>query len=249
MADSVFDNLPRLRLKRAPEEFNRGFREAIGMYEPEGPLPARPRSSGKGGPSVGQTPTPPVVTSVWSASDAAANGMTLTNGGLTVTTTENGVWGTIRNTISHTSGKVYVEFSLVGVDIYNYIMFGLGSAGMAATVQLGTSLYSAGLFNIGNLVTTGFTSNHGVLMVPTAGDVWALAVDFSAGSVWIAQNNVWLSTGNPATASNPTLSFVPATVGALFAAISVAYPNDVVALQPTAASQKYAPPSGFSPWG
>ena len=29
--------------------------------------------------------TPPPVTSVWSASDAAANGMTLSNGGLTVT--------------------------------------------------------------------------------------------------------------------------------------------------------------------
>ena len=36
---------------------------------------------------------PPVTSSVWSASDAAANGMTLTNGGLTVTSTKNnGVW-------------------------------------------------------------------------------------------------------------------------------------------------------------
>ena len=42
-------------------------------------------------------------TSVWSASDAAANGMTLSNGGLTVTTTS-ASWGSIRGTISQDIG-------------------------------------------------------------------------------------------------------------------------------------------------
>ena len=55
---------------------------------------------------------PPPVTSVWSAADAAANGMTLSNGGLTVTPAQLAqVLNTIsRATISKTSGKLYVEF-------------------------------------------------------------------------------------------------------------------------------------------
>ena len=86
--NSIFNNLPRRKRRLDDDDNTRSrFREALGMYEPEGPLPPRPRPSGVGGPSINQGGAPPPVTSVWSASDAAANGMTLSNGGLTVTTT------------------------------------------------------------------------------------------------------------------------------------------------------------------
>ena len=88
MADyenSVFTNLPRRRRGADDNDNTRSrFREVLGMYVPEGPLPPRPHVSGKGGPSINQGTAPPVVTSVWSAADAAANSMTLSNGGLTV---------------------------------------------------------------------------------------------------------------------------------------------------------------------
>ena len=44
------------------------------------------------------------------------------------------------------------------------------------------------------------------------------------------------------------VSFVPATVGALFAGLSLYDSVDSWTLQATAASQKYAPPSGFVAW-
>ena len=61
---------------------------------------------GSGGGGGGTT------TSVWSAADAAANAMTLSNGGLTVTPKSPVLGGTWQRNprLSKTSGKVYVEF-------------------------------------------------------------------------------------------------------------------------------------------
>lgn len=190
-----------------------------------------------------------VASSVWSATDAAANSMTLTNGGLTFapTTTAN---GSIRGTVSKTSGKLYVEFLANATNSADYIYWGLASSGFTATgALLGTSNYSGGVRYGTTSVSTGFTANYYVQPVPAVNDVISLAIDFMAGSIWVAQNNVWLNGSNPATGSLPILSFVPGTVGALFPAMSTTSLNETWTLQPTAASQKYAPPSGFSAWG
>ena len=184
-------------------------------------------------------------TSVWSAADAAAGSMTLTNGGLTVT--NGSTYETIRSSVGQTSGKIYVEFLAVATSGND--TFGLASAGFTSTSQLGTSAYSGGVAFNNNLVSAGFSSHYTTTKFPAAGDVWAIAVDFTAGSMWLAQNNVWLNSSNPATGSLPILSFTPATVGALFPGLTQQNSSEVWTLQPTAASQKYAPPSGFTPWG
>ena len=244
--NSIFNNLPRRKRRLDDDDNTRSrFREALGMYEPEGPLPPRPRPSGVGGPSINQGTGTPSVTSVWSAADAAANGMTLSNGGLTAT--EHGAgWHTIRGSIGLAAGKVYVEF-LCNVTGSNAAMFGATSSFQNGT--LGTSNYSGGISYTANYVTAGFTSNYTRSNFPSANEVWALAVDFAAGGIWLARNNVWINGSNPATGSLPILSFAPATVGVLFPGLTLGTDGDIWTLQPTPASQKYAPPSGFSPWG
>ena len=203
-------------------------------------------------------PVTPPPTSVWSASDAAAAaGMTLSNGGLTISGTLASGYASVRNSASHSSGKVYIEI-LTSVALASQVLqVGVASAGFVALNQyLGTSNYSAG-YNLcfGSIAGSGITGAGGPSLAISAGDVIAIAIDFSAGNVWVAQNNSWLSSGNPATGASPFMTFTPATVGALFAAIALASvanagpPNYSLTLQPTAASQKYAPPSGFSPWG
>ena len=189
------------------------------------------------------------ATSVWSASDAAANGMTLSNGGLTVT----GLAGnkSIRNSISKTTGKLYVEF-LVNVASGGSEVFGLGSTGFNVGSYLGSSVYSGGTQpgTNSNYVSSGFVSNYNPGSVaPLANDVFALAVDFGSGNVWTARNNVWSNSSNPATGSLPIMTFTPSTVGALFAALGSNISSGTYTLQSTPASQKYAPPSGFSAWG
>ena len=202
----------------------------------------------------------PPPSSVWSASDAAAGSMTLTNGGLTVTPGTIGNANAIRSTTSKTSGKVYVEFSNSVAAANWEFSIGLASAGITLTGgsgALGFSNYSFGIETLTTVtVSAGFTANYtpnGPDWQPPAGtDIWALAIDFTAGTVWFADNNVWTNSSNPATGSLPAVSFVPATVGALFAAMDFNASGGGVGvwtLQATAASQKYAPPAGFTPWG
>ena len=235
------------------------FREVFTPLR-EGPLPrAKPRPSGKGGPSLGFIPLPPPggTTSVWSAADAAANGMTLSNGGLTLdpSTMATGSWKSIRSTVGKTSGKLYIEFSESGVLAGTlFLIHGSGSSEMDPTRRLGSTIYSTGIWvGATNYVSAGFTSNYSsTLPQCVQNDVFALAVDFTTGGIWVAKNNVWSNSSNPSTGSLPIVSFVPATVGALFAAMGFnedgASNLGVWTLQPTAASQKYAPPAGFVAW-
>jgi hypothetical protein len=178
--------------------------------------------------------------------DAAVNGMTLSNGGLTATSSVQG-YKSIRGTVSRSSGKYYVEFLIVLQGGNAQSMNGVASASFDPTGGLGSSIYSAGA-GYTTVASTGFTKNYGLGTYGSTGTVVGMAVDFTAGSVYFAFNNVWFNGGNPATGSLPSFSFVPATVGALFPALSNFNPNEVWTLQPTAASQKYAPPAGFSPW-
>ena len=211
-------------------------------------------------------------TSVWSASDAAANGMTLSNGGLTVVGLSTATWKSIRSTISQSSGKLYVEFLNTTVMTGSNVVFGFASSGFNASGLLGSSAYSAGVaLNAGGvLVSAGFSVNYNPYpsaFVPAQNEVFGMAVDFTAGKIWISRNNIWVNSSNPATGSSPVVSFIPATVGALFPALTLNESNTLIALQPadaqpkagnpvsgvwtlqpTAASQKYAPPAGFSPW-
>ena len=192
-----------------------------------------------------------VATSVWSAADAAANGMTLTNGGLTANVTAaslHNAWQILRGSTSKTSGKLYVEFSTSTGQTITF-QIGLASVGVNINDYLGNSNYSLGLSIVGSTVfaSAGFSgaTSFDVTGAAIANDVYALAIDFTAGSIWLLKNNVYFQSGNP------VQSFVPATVGALFPAMafSTSGSNATWTLQPTAASQKYAPPSGFTPWG
>ena len=195
----------------------------------------------------------PAPSSLWSADDAAANAMTLSNGGLTVTAANTGVWQSVRGTVSKTSGKLYLEFLYTGTGLLrsaSFKMQGLASSSFVPTANLGTTNYSVGIWSSGPpIVSSGFTGNYtsSITTLPVTNDVFALAVDFSAGKIWFGLNNVWSDGSSPATGTSPIVSFTPATVGALFPAMSL-YDLGVWTLQSTVATQKYAAPSGFKAW-
>ena len=192
------------------------------------------------------------ATSVWSAADAAANGMTLSNGGLTVTLTTSS-WQSIRGSIGQQSGKYYVEF-LANVQIPVQVGFGLASASFVATSYLGSSNYSLGAFcnpGAGNQSSpsANIVFNYSITTPAAPGDVWALAVDLTAGKVWLAQNNVWVGGGSPATGATPMATMTSPALGqTYFPSFAGQTTGDEWTLQSTAASQTYAPPSGFVAW-
>ena len=186
--------------------------------------------------------------SVWSTADADLNSFALTNNGLTVTPTGAAFWRCIRNTISKASGQWYVEFTVSAL-LSPYVMWGVASSGFDPTGLPGSD-YSGSVYpEAQNFISSGFTSMYGCdLGDPDLNSVWALAVDFDAGSMWIAKDNVWAGSSDPATALSPIITFIPATVGPLFICLTLYQDSDTWTLQATAASQTYAPPSGFSAW-
>ena len=191
--------------------------------------------------------------SVWSAADAAANGMTVSNGGLTVTPSGFAGNQAIRGSTSHNTGKYYVEFLNTVAAITDYMMVGLADATFNATNEyLGSNGVSVGVqFAGASYTTSGFTSLiPSAAITPNANDVFAIAIDFTAGKVWLSWNNGWLSSGNPVTGANPFITIAAPALGiALFPGMTFYGSNEGVwTLQPTAASQKYAPPAGFSAW-
>ena len=201
-----------------------------------------------------------MATSVWSSADAAANGMTLSNGGLTVTVPAGSVgWRILRSSLSKTSGKLYLEVT-TSTGTVDTAHSGLASSGVNIGSYLGDSNYSFGSSILyGDLfVSTGFVTgvNSQAFKSPiTSTDVMGIAVDFTTNKVWVSINNIWNGSANPSTGNSPAASFTPATVGPLFFAMSFNTATTGArdapttwTLQPTAASQKYAPPSGFSAW-
>jgi hypothetical protein len=191
-----------------------------------------------------------VVSSVWSASDAAATGMTLSNGGLTVVASS-GTYDTIRGTTSHNSGKLYVEFS-TSVLANTGAAFGIADAGFVSTSYLSASPVSMGAFNNGTSGgTTGLSFNYNLPNANiNANDVMAIAADLTAGKFWLAINNVWYGSGVPATGVNPMATIVAPALGvSYFPAMSLLGSGaGTWTFKPTAASQKYAPPAGFTAW-
>ena len=198
--------------------------------------------------------------SVWSAADAAANGMTLSNGGLTATVPAGSVgWHILRSSLSKTSGKLYLEVT-TSTGTVDTAHSGLASSGVNIGSYLGDSNYSFGSSILyGDLfVSTGFVTgvNSQAFKNPiTSTDVLGIAVDFTTNKVWVSINNIWNGIANPSTGNSPAASFTPATVGPLFFAMSFNTATmgardapTTWTLQPTAASQRYAAPSGFSAW-
>ena len=205
-----------------------------------------------------------MTTSVWSATDAAANGMTLTNGGLTVTPSGAGNNQALRGTVSHNTGKWYVEFLNSASGANANMMLGLADSTFNAVNQyLGSNGISVGLQLAGAAYqTSGFSAIAPSAFSPQLNDVLAIAVDFDAGKAWLARNNTWLLglifQGDPLpverSPSSGTLQFItmtaaPALGATLFPAMTfIGASQGVWTLQATAGSQKYAPPAGFSAW-
>ena len=70
-------------------------------------------------------------------------------------------------------------------------------------------------------VSAGFTSNYIISSHLAQNDVWDWRLILLLETYGLRRNNVWVNSSNPATNSLPIVSFVPATVGALFAAMSL----------------------------
>jgi len=118
---------------------------------------------------------------------------TLSNGNLTYTA-ENNTQNPASSTIGVSTGSWYYEATITnkgyvpGVGVHDPSN-NFGTGDNWRSYINGIILYSEGTLQPGG-TSTGYTF--------AAGDVMGIAFDASSGKVWIAKNNTWFNSGNPA---------------------------------------------------
>jgi hypothetical protein len=132
------------------------------------------------------------------------------------------------------SGKIYFE---VHYDAANWHA-AVGLADLSATLSdyLGSDVHAFGYFNSGAVLGVG---GYGFASY-TAGDVIGVALDVTAGKAWFAKNNAWQE-GDPAAGTGGI------STAFTYPIVSIDGTGDSVTGRFSAASQSYAPPTGFSP--
>lgn len=183
-----------------------------------------------------------VVPVTWNPADKGTN-ITLSAGNLAAEG-GGGVWNSVRATRSRSTGKYYWRHAVTALGANGHAT-GFGDGSFPLTDLVGASGNAAGIH-----YQDGATFSGGIFtLVNNAGVSWTtadnldLAIDLDAGKAWIGKNGTWTASGNPASGTNPWVTFTASSV--LFPATSATTGSGTgtAAFDSTAAL-----PSGFSPW-
>lgn len=170
--------------------------------------------------------------------------ITLSSGDRTATkTTSNAIYRTIMTSHPLPSGS-YVEILVSGATS-PFMLMGLSTTQAAySTNSLGWDATGYGYYqDTGTFTHAGVTTAYGASF--TTGDVIGIA--YRNGKLFFAKNNTWQGSGDPVTEANPAASGIVVPVYAAASLYRANAPAHIATLRPSAATQVYAPPSGYSP--
>ncbi len=181
----------------------------------------------------------------WNPADNGADSA-LSNGNLTATALGSGAFTDVRATVGHaTTGKYYFEVKIDAI-ISNCPAIGieLNSISLNRT----TFYYVTGSWGIvknSQVMGNGASINSYITLA--VNDVIGIAVDFATGKFWVAQNNVWIRSGNPSAGTNASFSNV---TGTMYPVILNQFSGTGSAGTARFASAQwtYTPPTGFGEW-
>ena len=146
-------------------------------------------------------------------------GLTLANGNLDIS--GNLVYGHTKSTLFVSSGKWYFEYTLG--TFQGDTAMGLANSSAALTTFSGENTNSVGYLADGRFFYNNSSTSYSSY---TTGDVIGIAFDCATGKIWIAKNNTWQNSGNPAagtgqvqTVTWPNFTPIARTIGS--GAISV----------------------------
>lgn len=183
----------------------------------------------------------PAQYSAWNPADKAAL-ITLSGANFIAGNNTSGGFASVRSTASRDSGK-YVAHFLLGGTIDG--LFGLANKVEALNNYFGqiapAAMYGqayGGMFAPGCTVVN---NPAGGIVVGHYGSWW---IDHDAGKAWLADNNTFFASGNPATGANPTVTFPPNTM--FWLGFSPQTSASSVQLPANAAALPYPLVSGYS---
>lgn len=214
----------------------------------------------------GETPPSGVAPPANSGWDPASKGTQITLTTVTVandtaTNTGGGSQSSVRSLHGHNAGKLYLEIVYTASSTNSYFA-GIADATTAGGAGLDTFVgnfaNSGGNINSNaqGLATGTFSApNHfGSAWGPLiTGDVMQLAFDFTgdgtSGFVYLGKNGTYLASGDPTSGAAGTGNFFSFPVSTtVFAAVSMAEPNDGSFRIRTGSGFSFSPPTGYSAW-
>jgi hypothetical protein len=210
---------------------------------------ARPGSA-RFAPSFALAANAVVSTSTFDSTNMAP-GLALSNGNLTVTGTSASNYGSVRGTRSQSSGKRYFEVTFntqptsglggsAGVVNSSFVLAGNYPGVDANSWGVGDNGGGAGNSTIYN-GTGGYNFSS-----PASGDVAMVAVDQTAGNIYLGMNGTWAggSFGSQVYTFGLGMQLWPAVF-----ALQQLGTNSVATINTGGSAFAYAPPSGYTAWG
>lgn len=178
------------------------------------------------------------ASSTFNPADKAAS-VTLTNTNLTAANVD-GTYEAVRGTTSKSSGKWYFEIKILNDTSLTNL--GIGNATASLANFVGSDTNSCGYFS-GSLFYNGSLAHSGPTY--TTNSIVQIAVDLTNALIWAGVDNAsWAGAGSP---SAGTLGTSITGIGAVFPMFCSKSGQGTA--QFTAASQSFAPPTGFTAWG
>ena len=184
----------------------------------------------------------------WNPGAASIN-FTLTNGNLTATVSNGGVWSSVLSTSPVSAGKYYSEQTIVAISgsgTANWAI-GIGDASASLASYAGSDSNSLGYFpNNGEVFFNGGNPSGTPIELGVQGQIVRMAVDVTGENIWFAINGGnWNNSGtaNPATGAGG-ISFAGIANGTISAMFSGGTPGSVTS-NFGASAFVYAPPTGY----
>jgi len=147
------------------------------------------------------------------------------------------------STTSKTTGKWYAEVTAtVSGGAFSVVVIGFSEPSYNSGSYLGVDSLGFGFYNGGGTITNNAFTGAETF---ATGDVIGIACDATAGTMWWAKNNTWLTSGNPATGANPRCTGTPGAARSVNMSFTGGTGTQTATL---AATLAYAAPSGFTPW-
>lgn len=199
--------------------------------------------------------TPPVTQTVLSTTNKASD-VILSNGDRDAETSVT-AGGIVLSDSGKTTGKFYAECQLMQLAASRAFAFGLYEGTSSLTTYLGGNTSGWGTWVVDAIRRTRHNTVEGypaTTVVPVVNIRARMAVDLSAGNLWLSQfgSTAWMGGGDPAAGTSPSYSF---TTGGTFYIALCPYHGVVT---PTTSRNRLrlvlpadwasAAPSGFGVW-
>lgn len=195
--------------------------------------------------------------SYWNPADNSSE-ITLSSGNADAlrSSTNNGSWRSVRGVTVRSSGKYYAEcVDVVDGALDASMIFGVATSAASLSSYCGSDAYGWG-GQTNNTINravyhSGTFTDPGSGAAVTAGGRGLVAVDFSAGNIWLGSytggSTTWYGGGDPATGAVAVYTFTPGT--ALYLMLSMSHNPQECLLKNNTGENAGTIPSGFAMWG